>query len=223
MYTDRQMDARKNTNCKPWLSPEQARARMGAQGSHATELVGCSCCCCTNIESWKVEQQLQQNRSSSLLREGGAGTWTALSIHGCWKGAISESPIISHTCTVFTYSRQKTETHRPVLEERFEILFWQRNFPIISVTYTKNPSATANRKDTVRTSAGCTLTRPAAAMRLNLSFKSWNLTCKKGYSACVWRVLDFTGPLLLSEWRSHSNSQTVLGLSFSFLLIYKLK
>lgn len=148
MNTDRQMDARKNTNFEPWLSPEQASARMDAQGSCSAELVGCSCCCCTNIESWKVEQQLQQNRSCSVLREGGAGTWTAFSIHGCRKGAISESSIISHTCTVFTCSRQKTETHRLVLEERFEILFQSRNFSIISDTYTKNPSATGNRKET---------------------------------------------------------------------------
>lgn len=181
-------------NCNPWLSPEQAWAGLGTRGSHPAKLVGCSCCCCTNIESWKVEQQLQQNRSCSMLREGGAETWTALPIHGCWKGAISESPIISHTCTVFTCSRQKTETHRLVLEERFEMLFQSRNLPIISIIYTKNPSATGNKKDTVKTLLGHILIRSTAAMRLNLSFTFCNWTSKKDYSAFVWMILTFTGP-----------------------------
>lgn len=147
-----------------------------------------------------MEQQLQQNRFCSA--------WTALPIHGCWKGAISESPIISHTCTLFTCSRQKPETHRLVPEDG-----------LISVTYSKNPSAMGNRKDTVKTWLGHILGTSAVTIRLKLSFKFWNFTHTHSYSPSVWMVLTFTGPLLFSEWRSHSNSQTVFWGLFLFFLV----
>ena len=200
MHTDRRMQVRDKlrAGAGPWDGPSQE---------------GLPLCCGTNIESWKVEQQLQQNRSCAVLREGGAGTWTALSIHGCWKGATSESPIISHTCIVFTCSRQKTEaTQAATWRKVWDSISAKEPPNNFSHLYIKNPSATGDRKDTVSTLVGQRLTRSTAATtRFNSSFKFWNLTCKKGYSASVWRPLGWC----LQNESLIPTLKLVLGLLFS--------
>lgn len=122
MYTDRQMDTRKNTNCEPCSGPSQ----HGHTGQPQCLARGLLLRLLYKYRKLKVEGQLEQNRFFSALREGGAATCTALPIHGCWKGAISENPIISHTCILFTCSRQKPETHRLVLEERFKRFYFDQ-------------------------------------------------------------------------------------------------
>lgn len=127
---------------------------------------------------------------------------------------------LSCTHALCSHAPNKKQKHTSCTWRKvWEILFQSRNFPIISVTYSKNSSAMRNRKDITKTLLGQILTRSAVTMRLNL-FKFWNLTHKKGYSPFVWIILTFNSPLLFLERWSHFNSRTIFwSLSYFFWLV----
>lgn len=180
------MQAGKSTRCKPRLGPEPAQARMG-----------CPCRCGTNIESWEAQQQLQQNRSCA----GGRSRDLNSFIH-TWllKGGRQWKPnYLTHTHCVHMLQTKNRNTQAVTRRKVWDSISAKEPPNNFSHLYIKNPPATGDRKDTVSTLAGQRLTRSAAApTRFNWSFKFWNLTCKKRYSASVWRPLGCVFSMKLS-------------------------
>ena len=146
-------------------------------------------------------------RAARRAREGGAGA-AAASPHMAAKGGPAEPRYLTHTHCVHTLQTKNRSTQAAAWRKRRDPIS-AKEFPIISVTHTKSPSATGDRKDAVNTLVGQSLTRSAAATTMfNFSFKFWNLTCKKGYSASMWRTLRwcFQNESLIPTLRLHFGS-----------------